>query len=145
MSHFFIFDLTPPELTLPSLPLLFISVFSRHFGQISSVFLVLIPELFFMMSLFGYLVFMVVFKWLAYTPAQSRFAPSILIHFIDMFLFTDNPDNPQLYTGQVGLAALSKRTIPISLHILMYLPQYHSITAYIFQSVIQIYSLPGSG
>ncbi|XP_028271369.1 T cell immune regulator 1, ATPase H+ transporting V0 subunit a3b [Parambassis ranga] len=71
-----------------------------HFGQISSVFFVLIPELFFMVFLFGYLVFMVVFKWIAYTPAQSKIAPSILIHFIDMFLFMDNPDNPPLYKGQ---------------------------------------------
>lgn len=75
--------------------------FSRHFGQISSVFFVLIPELVFMLCLFGYLVFMVVFKWIIYTPAQSEFAPSILIHFIDMFLFTENAQNPQLYTGQV--------------------------------------------
>ncbi|XP_061581193.1 T cell immune regulator 1, ATPase H+ transporting V0 subunit a3b [Cololabis saira] len=72
-----------------------------HFGQLSSVFFVLIPELMFMVCLFGYLVFMVIFKWIAYGPAQSKVAPSILIHFIDMFLFTDNPDNPQLYTGQL--------------------------------------------
>uniref|UniRef100_A0A8C6PWV8 V-type proton ATPase subunit a n=1 Tax=Nothobranchius furzeri TaxID=105023 RepID=A0A8C6PWV8_NOTFU len=75
-----------------------------HFGQISSVFLVLIPELLFMLCLFGYLVFMVVFKWIVYTPARSREAPSILIHFIDMFLFMTNADNPQLYEGQVGAA-----------------------------------------
>uniref|UniRef100_A0A8C6PW02 V-type proton ATPase subunit a n=1 Tax=Nothobranchius furzeri TaxID=105023 RepID=A0A8C6PW02_NOTFU len=72
-----------------------------HFGQISSVFLVLIPELLFMLCLFGYLVFMVVFKWIVYTPARSREAPSILIHFIDMFLFMTNADNPQLYEGQL--------------------------------------------
>ncbi|XP_061901966.1 T cell immune regulator 1, ATPase H+ transporting V0 subunit a3b isoform X1 [Entelurus aequoreus] len=71
-----------------------------HFGKLSSVFLVLIPELFFMVCLFGYLVFMVVFKWIAYTSDQSQLAPSILIHFIDMFLFTENPGNPPLYTGQ---------------------------------------------
>lgn len=92
------------------LPLVVV-VFSRHFGQISSVFFVLIPELFFMVCLFGYLVFMVVFKWIAYTPAQSKIAPSILIHFIDMFLFTDNPDNPPLYKGQVcGLLIALKGT-----------------------------------
>ncbi|XP_077388371.1 T cell immune regulator 1, ATPase H+ transporting V0 subunit a3b [Festucalex cinctus] len=71
-----------------------------NFGKLSSVFLVLIPELFFMLCLFGYLVFMVVFKWIAYSPAQSKMAPSILIHFIDMFLFAENEDNPPLYTGQ---------------------------------------------
>uniref|UniRef100_A0A8C6UHY0 V-type proton ATPase subunit a n=1 Tax=Neogobius melanostomus TaxID=47308 RepID=A0A8C6UHY0_9GOBI len=72
-----------------------------HFRQLSNVFFVLIPELFFMLCLFGYLVFMIVFKWIAFTPDRSRFAPSILIHFIDMFLFTDNEDNPPLYPGQV--------------------------------------------
>ncbi|KAK2849180.1 hypothetical protein Q5P01_009014 [Channa striata] len=72
-----------------------------HFGKISKVFFILIPELFFMLCLFGYLVFMVVFKWIAYTPAQSKIAPSILIHFIDMFLFTENADNSPLYKGQM--------------------------------------------
>ncbi|XP_041653439.1 T cell immune regulator 1, ATPase H+ transporting V0 subunit a3b [Cheilinus undulatus] len=71
-----------------------------HFKQFRSIFFVLIPELFFMLCLFGYLVFMVVYKWIAYTPEMSRYAPSILIHFIDMFLFTENGTNPQLYKGQ---------------------------------------------
>ncbi|XP_039872064.1 T cell immune regulator 1, ATPase H+ transporting V0 subunit a3b isoform X1 [Simochromis diagramma] len=71
-----------------------------HFRKFSSLIFVLIPELFFMLFLFGYLVFMVVYKWVAYAPSQSKSAPSILIHFIDMFLFTENPDNPPLYHGQ---------------------------------------------
>lgn len=74
---------------------------SRHSGDVSSVFLVLIPELVFMLCLFGYLVFMVVFKWVAFGPQDSSRAPSLLIHFIDMFLFTQNPENPPLYPGQV--------------------------------------------
>uniref|UniRef100_A0AAQ4RS43 V-type proton ATPase subunit a n=1 Tax=Gasterosteus aculeatus aculeatus TaxID=481459 RepID=A0AAQ4RS43_GASAC len=83
------------------------------------VFFVLIPELFFMVCLFGYLVFMVVFKWIAYTPAHSKIAPSILIHFIDMFLFTDNPDNPKLYEGQIAvqktLVVLALCAVPVLL------------------------------
>ncbi|XP_026048674.1 T cell immune regulator 1, ATPase H+ transporting V0 subunit a3b isoform X1 [Astatotilapia calliptera] len=71
-----------------------------HFRKFSSLIFVLIPELFFLLFLFGYLVFMVVYKWVAYAPSQSKSAPSILIHFIDMFLFTENPDNPPLYHGQ---------------------------------------------
>ncbi|XP_038152455.1 T cell immune regulator 1, ATPase H+ transporting V0 subunit a3b isoform X1 [Cyprinodon tularosa] len=90
-----------------------------HFGKISSIFFVLIPELFFMLCLFGYLVFMVVFKWIVYTPADSRIAPSILIHFIDMFLFTDNPENPQLFTGQLivqkVLVVLALCSVPVLL------------------------------
>uniref|UniRef100_A0A8C1MMK1 V-type proton ATPase subunit a n=1 Tax=Cyprinus carpio TaxID=7962 RepID=A0A8C1MMK1_CYPCA len=72
-----------------------------HFNDISSVFLVLIPELCFMLCLFGYLIFMVIYKWVVYGPMTSDSAPSILIHFIDMFLFTENKDNKPLYTGQV--------------------------------------------
>uniref|UniRef100_A0A3P9IMB3 V-type proton ATPase subunit a n=1 Tax=Oryzias latipes TaxID=8090 RepID=A0A3P9IMB3_ORYLA len=90
-----------------------------HFKKMSSVFFVLIPELFFMLCLFGYLVFMVVFKWIVYTPAQSKIAPSILIHFIDMFLFTDNPDNPQLFKGQLVvqkvLVVLALCSVPVLL------------------------------
>ncbi|XP_076878624.1 T cell immune regulator 1, ATPase H+ transporting V0 subunit a3b [Brachyhypopomus gauderio] len=79
-----------------------LSVFNYiHFREMSSVFLVLIPELCFMLCLFGYLIFMVIFKWVAYGPMHSDSAPSILIHFIDMFLFTENKDNPPLYQGQM--------------------------------------------
>lgn len=76
---------------------------SRHFKQYSSIFLILIPELMFMLCLFGYLVFMVIFKWVMYTSADSNKAPSILIHFIDMFLFAENKENALLYEGQVGM------------------------------------------
>ncbi|XP_022069595.1 T cell immune regulator 1, ATPase H+ transporting V0 subunit a3b [Acanthochromis polyacanthus] len=90
-----------------------------HFRKISSLLFVLIPELFFMVSLFGYLVFMVVYKWTVYTAADSRTAPSILIHFIDMFLFTENPDNPPLYRGQnlvqTILVVLALLSVPILL------------------------------
>ncbi|XP_066534840.1 V-type proton ATPase 116 kDa subunit a 3 isoform X4 [Hoplias malabaricus] len=91
----------------------------RHFGNMSSVFLVLIPELVFMLSLFGYLVFMVVFKWIAFGPQDSSHAPSLLIHFIDMFLFSQNPDNPPLYPGQMivqrVLVVLAMSSVPVLL------------------------------
>lgn len=80
---------------------LVVVVFFSHFGQTHKVFFVLIPELIFMISLFGYLVFLVIYKWIAFTPADSKFAPSVLIHFIDMFLFTESAENPKLFTGQV--------------------------------------------
>ncbi|XP_041917750.1 V-type proton ATPase 116 kDa subunit a 3-like [Alosa alosa] len=72
-----------------------------HYKQFSSIFLVLIPELVFLLGLFGYLVFMVVFKWVMYGSADSNTAPSILIHFIDMFLFAENKENAPLYEGQM--------------------------------------------
>uniref|UniRef100_A0A671NSI3 V-type proton ATPase subunit a n=1 Tax=Sinocyclocheilus anshuiensis TaxID=1608454 RepID=A0A671NSI3_9TELE len=88
-------------------------------GDVSSMFLVLIPELVFMLCLFGYLVFMVVFKWIAFGPQDSDRAPSILIHFIDMFVFAENPDNPPLYPGQMivqrVLVCLSLLAVPVLL------------------------------
>uniref|UniRef100_A0A9J7YBC3 V-type proton ATPase subunit a n=2 Tax=Cyprinus carpio TaxID=7962 RepID=A0A9J7YBC3_CYPCA len=88
-------------------------------GDVSSMFLVLIPELVFMLCLFGYLVFMVVFKWIAFGPQDSDRAPSILIHFIDMFVFAENPDNPPLYPGQMRvqrvLVCLALLAVPVLL------------------------------
>ncbi|XP_034037164.1 V-type proton ATPase 116 kDa subunit a-like [Thalassophryne amazonica] len=90
-----------------------------HFGKISSIFLILIPELIFMVCLFGYLVFMVVYKWIVYTPDQFNIAPSILIHFIDMFLFTSSDENRPLYKGQMVvqkiLVVLALLCVPVLL------------------------------
>uniref|UniRef100_A0A8C7QNJ9 V-type proton ATPase subunit a n=1 Tax=Oncorhynchus mykiss TaxID=8022 RepID=A0A8C7QNJ9_ONCMY len=83
------------------------------------VFLVLIPELLFMQCLFGYLVFMVLLKWVVFSPQDSDLAPSILIHFIDMFLFTENEDNPPLYRGQMivqrVLVVVALASVPVLL------------------------------
>lgn len=62
----------------------------------------LLPEVVFLLALFGYLVFLIFYKWIKFGAADSRVAPSILIHFIDMFLFTSNADNLPLYEGQVA-------------------------------------------
>ncbi|KAG9342368.1 hypothetical protein JZ751_016362 [Albula glossodonta] len=55
---------------------------------------------FFNYILFGYLVFMVVLKWLTCGPLDSDRAPSVLMHFINMFLLTQSKENPPLYPGQ---------------------------------------------
>lgn len=54
-----------------------------------------------MMCIFGYLVFMIFFKWLAYSAEDSTTAPSILIQFINMFLFPGG-EADVFYTGQVS-------------------------------------------
>lgn len=80
--------------TLPAPP--------RHFGQGHRLLLETLPELIFLLGLFGYLVFLVVYKWLRVSVEAAASAPSILIHFINMFLFASSPSNPWLYSGQVG-------------------------------------------
>ncbi|KAK3514787.1 hypothetical protein QTP70_031179 [Hemibagrus guttatus] len=80
-----------------------LSVFNHlHFRRKFNLYLVFLPELLFLLCLFGYLVFMIVYKWLAFTALDSQRAPSILIHFINMFLMQGGPGQ-LLYTGQIGL------------------------------------------
>ncbi|KFO95751.1 V-type proton ATPase 116 kDa subunit a isoform 2, partial [Calypte anna] len=71
-----------------------------HFKKNYNIFLVFLPELLFMMCIFGYLVFLIFFKWLSYSAEDSTSAPSILIHFINMFLVPGG-ETDDFYTGQV--------------------------------------------
>lgn len=91
----------------------------RHFGQAHRLLLETVPELIFLLGLFGYLVFLIVYKWLYVSAASASSAPSILIHFINMFLFSQNPTNRLLFHGQVvvqyALVVLALATVPILL------------------------------
>uniref|UniRef100_A0A672NXA7 V-type proton ATPase subunit a n=1 Tax=Sinocyclocheilus grahami TaxID=75366 RepID=A0A672NXA7_SINGR len=72
-----------------------------HFRRTFNLYLIFIPELLFLLCLFGYLVFMIIYKWLFFTVRDSQTAPSILIHFINMFLMQGDSSQP-LYPGQAG-------------------------------------------
>nr|XP_056719063.1 V-type proton ATPase 116 kDa subunit a 1 isoform X2 [Euleptes europaea] len=74
-----------------------------YFKKPLNIFLGFIPEMIFMCSLFGYLVILIFYKWLAYDAKISRETPSLLIHFINMFLFSYDPKGTALYRGQKGL------------------------------------------
>jgi len=61
-----------------------------------------------MTSLFGYLMILIFYKWLAYDAKTSKDAPSLLIAFINMCLFSYNdPTNKPLYSGQVHSTIIS--------------------------------------
>ncbi|MXQ96285.1 hypothetical protein E5288_WYG020371 [Bos mutus] len=73
----------------------------RFFRNTLNIILQFIPEMIFILSLFGYLVFMIIFKWCSFDVSVSRRAPSILIHFINMFLFNyKDSSNVPLYQHQ---------------------------------------------
>ncbi|XP_064895278.1 V-type proton ATPase 116 kDa subunit a 1 isoform X6 [Columba livia] len=75
-----------------------------YFKKPLNIYLGFIPEMIFMSSLFGYLVILIFYKWTAYDAHTSKDAPSLLIHFINMFLFSySDPSNKMLYKGQKGL------------------------------------------
>ncbi|XP_078464236.1 V-type proton ATPase 116 kDa subunit a 4-like [Lampetra fluviatilis] len=87
------------------------------FHQPENVVLQFIPEMIFMLALFGYLLIMIVYKWCVFGAANSQAAPSILIHFINMFLFSYGEDSPPfLYNSQqevqTFLVVLAVITVP---------------------------------
>ncbi|XP_023566538.1 V-type proton ATPase 116 kDa subunit a isoform X2 [Octodon degus] len=90
-----------------------------HFGQGHKLLLETLPELIFLLGLFGYLVFLVLYKWLCVKAADSASAPSILIHFINMFLFSSSPTNRPLYHAQevvqYVLVVLALASVPVLL------------------------------
>uniref|UniRef100_A0A673W943 V-type proton ATPase subunit a n=1 Tax=Salmo trutta TaxID=8032 RepID=A0A673W943_SALTR len=85
-----------------------LSLFNHlYFKKPLNIYLGFIPEIVFMASLFGYLVILVFYKWLAYDAHTSRNAPSLLIAFINMFLFNySDPTNQPLYRGQMVIQTL---------------------------------------
>ncbi|XP_026063850.1 V-type proton ATPase 116 kDa subunit a isoform X1 [Carassius auratus] len=85
-----------------------LSLFNHlYFKKPLNIYLGFIPEIIFMVSLFGYLVLLIFYKWLAYDANSSKEAPSLLITFINMCLFSYNdPTNKPFYTGQVAIQCL---------------------------------------
>ncbi|KAM9745147.1 V-type proton ATPase 116 kDa subunit a isoform 3-T6 [Menidia menidia] len=85
-----------------------LSLFNHlYFKKPLNIYLGFIPEIVFMASLFGYLVILIFYKWVSYDARTSRDAPSLLIAFINMFLFNySDPTNKPLYRGQMGLQSL---------------------------------------
>ncbi|CAJ1068270.1 V-type proton ATPase 116 kDa subunit a [Xyrichtys novacula] len=89
-----------------------------YFRKKYNLYLVFLPELLFLLCLFGYLVFMIFYKWLFFSVEDSTEAPSILIHFINMFLMQGDAVQP-LYPGQTGLqiflVVIAVLTVPVLL------------------------------
>ncbi|KAL5018990.1 hypothetical protein ScPMuIL_004712 [Solemya velum] len=69
-----------------------------HFRNLLNIFCEFIPEMVFMLCLFGYLIALVFYKWLTFNALCSECAPSLLIHFINMFLMKYSfPTNTTMY------------------------------------------------
>uniref|UniRef100_UPI0035902E1C V-type proton ATPase 116 kDa subunit a 4-like n=1 Tax=Myxine glutinosa TaxID=7769 RepID=UPI0035902E1C len=79
-----------------------LSVFNHlHFNEPENILLDFIPRILFLLSTFGYLVGTVVYKWCVFTVATSHFAPSLLVHFVDMMRFGKVEEKSrQLYVHQ---------------------------------------------
>merc|ERR1711944_120503 len=65
----------------------------KYFGESISIWAEFVPQVIFLLGMFGYLAFLMIIKWTMYSAdaeefiASERCAPSILITFINMVLF----------------------------------------------------------
>ncbi|KAI1280843.1 putative V-type proton ATPase subunit [Halotydeus destructor] len=77
-----------------------------YFKKPVNIYCEFIPQVIFLMSIFGYLIILVVAKFIMYDAATSGCAPSILITLINMFLqkYSTDPKDPcnlkPMYGGQ---------------------------------------------
>src|SRR5699024_8731364 len=92
-----------------------------HFRSVISIFFEFIPQIIFLLALFGYMIVLIFVKWLTVWDPPSN-APSILIDFINLFLnkYPSEPvylapwfPNKQLI--QMTLLGLALVSIPIML------------------------------
>lgn len=82
----------------------------RYFNDRLSVITAFVPQIIFLVALFCYLALLMFIKWVKYAasndhPWSSDCAPSILITFINMVLFTNPPEkenecSPYMFWGQ---------------------------------------------
>ncbi|XP_013114900.1 V-type proton ATPase 116 kDa subunit a 1 [Stomoxys calcitrans] len=84
-----------------------------YFKRYASIFLEFIPQMIFLLLLFGYMVFMMFYKWVKYSPKAEALAespgcaPSVLIMFINMVLFKSSEVSAgcdaNMFNGQTRL------------------------------------------
>jgi V-type H+-transporting ATPase subunit a len=70
---------------------------SNHmfFNDTLSIVCEFIPQVLFLLSIFGYLIILIFIKWLKYEAKISNCAPSLLIGLINMFMFRGKDDDPK--------------------------------------------------
>ena len=80
-----------------------------NFKKTMNIWFEFIPQIVFLMAIFGYMNGMIVAKWFLYDSSVSNRAPSVLINLINMFLmkYPDTKDTPDYlktwYPGQKGV------------------------------------------
>ena len=76
----------------------------RHFNDRISIVAEFVPQIVFLLSIFGYMNLLIFYKWIDYDGKRAGCAPSILITLINMFLFK-HPKEPcsfhPMFSGQV--------------------------------------------
>ncbi|KAI7792254.1 putative V-type proton ATPase 116 kDa subunit a [Triplophysa rosa] len=94
-----------------------------YFRNFQDVLIEFIPRMIFLLSLFGYLVLLILYKWCITVP--SDVAPSILLLFINMMLFDYQSQHHLLYEGQkavqICLVVTAVLMVPVMLMVKSFL------------------------
>ncbi|EEP80443.1 vacuolar ATP synthase 98 kDa subunit [Uncinocarpus reesii 1704] len=93
---------------------------ARHFKKPIEIWGNFVPGMIFFQSIFGYLVFSIIYKWLVDWPARGQSPPSLLNMLIFMFLKPGSVDEP-LYKGQAGVQVVLLLLAVIQIPILLFL------------------------
>lgn len=72
----------------------------KFFKNSIDIFTEFIPRVIWLAAIFGYMVVLIIYKWLVYDSISSAKAPSILITMINMFLYK-YPDDPDYLQQQI--------------------------------------------
>jgi V-type H+-transporting ATPase subunit a len=81
-----------------------LSILNHRFNaDVISIVCEFIPQMIFLLAIFGYLIILIFYKWIVYDASHAACAPSLLIQLINMFLL-NYPKEPcsvvTFYTGQ---------------------------------------------
>ncbi|XP_054158134.1 V-type proton ATPase 116 kDa subunit a 1-like [Oppia nitens] len=68
-----------------------------HFRRYVNIVCEFIPQVLFLMCIFGYMNFMIFFKWFTSNSSNSNCAPNVLITLINMFMFKQPEDTDPCY------------------------------------------------
>ncbi|KMU76507.1 vacuolar ATP synthase subunit [Coccidioides immitis RMSCC 3703] len=96
----------------------------RHFKKPIEIWGNFVPGMIFFQSIFGYLAFTIIFKWVVDWPARGQQPPSLLNMLIFMFLRPGSVEE-QLYKGQGAVQVILLLLAVIQVPILLFLKPFY--------------------